>query len=163
MSGTGTLSELITALVTATDVGVTGTTTSTNVVTDNILAQNDLSRNVTRWVDFTSNGTALKIFGYATWRLGDSPPTKVTVIYSYSAATASSFFVSVTEPLRAVTLGSFTETILADTNDVFRTMTLPITGTQFTALSDECYLISVNGNRASGNGTISVWGISLSR
>lgn len=141
----------------------TGTVTATNILTDVITAQNDLSRNVTRWIDFTSNGTALKIFGYATWRIGDSPPTKATVIYSYSNTTASSFFISVTEPLRAVTLGSVTEPILADTADIFRTVTLPITGTQFTALSDECYLIAVNGNRASGNGTISVWGISLSR
>lgn len=141
----------------------TGTVTATNILTDVITAQNDLSRNVTRWIDFTSNGTALKIFGYATWRLGDSPPTKVTIIYSYSNTTASSFFISVTEPIRSVTLGSFTETIAADTADIFRTVTFPITGTQFTALSDECYLISVNGNRASGNGTISVWGISLSR
>ena len=138
--------------------------TTTNILTDVITAQNDLSRNVTRWIDFTSNGTALKIFGYATWRLGDSPPTKATVIYSYSNTTASSFFISVTEPLRTdFTLGSVTEPIVADTADVFRTVTFPLSGTQFTPLSDDCYLIAVNGNRVSGNGTISVWGISLSR
>lgn len=141
----------------------TGTVTATNILTDVITAQNDLSRNVTRWVTETTNSTTLVTFGYATWRLGDSPPTKATVIYSYSSTTASSFFISVTEPIRVVTLGSVTEPILADTADIFRTVTLPITGTQFTSLSDECYLVAVNGNRPTGDGTISVWGISLSR
>lgn len=163
MSGTGTLSDVVvTGTATSGNVVVIGTTTSTNVITDTLYAKNSLSVMVPfTGGAFASANNTLRTPAVAIWRLGDTPPTRLIFAFTTSGTTASTIFVSATEPTRGVTLASSTTSILVNTTAV-QTVTLTLTGTQFTALSDSYYTISVNFDRASGNGTITAVAVALS-